>query len=109
LERINKFNESLKQNFTKTFPLEFLLYHADKSTDGRSGITKLVVDFGIWYANAPKYNTSERLFRRHYFKFGHTAYDRAQRTPLPPHYIGYMQKLYFPQLLVQNIDRLPQF
>jgi hypothetical protein len=52
-------------------------------TDGRqSGITELVVDFDNWYANAPKNNTHERLFRGHWFKFANTAYGRTQHPPL---------------------------
>ena len=104
---INQFDENPRRNFTKTFPLGFLLYHAEKPTDGRSGITKLVVDFGIWFANALKNTTPERLFRRHWFKFANTACDLAQHPPLQKK--DSCKNIAFSLLLVQNIDMCPQF
>lgn len=77
----------------KIFPLRFLMYHADKPTDGQSGVTELVVDFDNWYANAPKNNTHERLFRRYWFKFAITPYDCTQHPLLQR---NHAQTLLFP-------------
>jgi hypothetical protein len=66
-------------NFTKIFPLGFVLCHVDKPTDGWIGITRPVVAFRNWFANAPK-KILWRLFRRLWLKSATIAKDCTPNT-----------------------------
>jgi hypothetical protein len=84
----------------KIFPLWFLLYQADKPTDGQRGITKLVVDFDNWYGTRLKATHMNVYF----VGIGSNSPLQSTIALNTLHYKGIMHKHYFSLLLIQNID-----